>query len=102
MEIRRGTTPAIIVEFEDTNVADLESAYLTMISDNIKIEKSLEDGIIGFDPCILIFPLSQKDTLQLAQDSNAQVQIKAKNEKGVFASEIINIPVKEILKEEEI
>lgn len=101
-KITRSTTPSIIVELEDTNISDLDCIYLTIISDTVKIEKSLEDGVQGDGPNILIFLLSQTETLQLQSDSNAQMQVKAKSGGHVFASDLINVSVKQILKEDEI
>ena len=93
----RGTTPTITVTL-DAYANSIDALYLTVSQFGVVvIEKTLSDGEI--DGASIKFPLTQADTLLLAQDAMAQIQVRGKVENHAFASGIVEMRVEAILKD---
>lgn len=68
MVIIRGTTPTFKIKFRDVDVQMIESAYLVIKQEGLRmIEKSLADADVG--EWSLSWKLSQEDTLKLSNHS---------------------------------
>lgn len=102
----RGTTPRHIFTLPDT-MADVEFAalYVTyMQRHNIVLEKTLAD--VQRDGVTLTVHLTQAETLAFERGNTVEpvyIQIRAKTiDDDALASEIIKIPVEQILRDGEI
>ena len=107
---RRGTTPTHI--FKTTvDLTNAQALYLTYKQgETVRIEKTLEDVTIepldenkndhGTYQSLIRVNLTQADTLALKASEFVDIQARVKfpNEKAL-ASDILNIPVRGILKE---
>lgn len=102
---RRGTTPTHIFK-TSVDLTNAQELYLTYKQDTVRIEKTLDDVIIEpvnddeqFQSLIKV-TLSQADTLalQAGEFVDIQARVKFPNEKAI-ASDILNVPVRGILKE---
>ena len=103
---RRGTTPTHIFK-TSVDLSNAQELYLTYKQgDNVRIEKTLEDVTIEpvvddekFQSLVRV-TLTQADTLGLKANEFVDIQARVKfpNEKAL-ASDILNVPVRGILKE---
>lgn len=101
--MRRGTTPTLILEMPaEIPVKDFEEAVLSVEQRNkIVIEKRLSEMTIDEAANTMEVVLTQEETLLLQDSRVADVQVKVKFTDGsVIASEVIRVPVSEILNEE--
>ena len=98
---RRGTTPTHIFKSN----ADLETVselFVTYKQDGIRIEKTLSDVELETEDemTTIKVTLSQEDTLGLRASGYVNIQVRAKYPDGkAIASNIVEAPVKSILKE---
>ena len=101
--MRRGTTPTLILEMPaEIPVKDLDEAVLSVEQRNKKvIEKRLSEMTIDEAANTMEIMLMQEETLLLQDFRIADVQLKVKLADGsVIASDVIRVPVSEILNEE--
>ena len=102
---RRGTTPTHIFK-TSVDLSNAQELYLTYKQDDVRIEKTLADVTIEpieDDPkyqSLIKVVLTQADTLGLKANEFVDIQARVKfpNEKAL-ASDILNVPVRGILKE---
>ena len=101
--MRRGTTPTLVLEMpSEIPVKDLLELVLSIQQKNKGvIEKRLFDMTADETANALEVVLTQEETLLLQDSRVADVQVKVKFTDGsVIASEVIRVPVSEILNEE--
>ena len=101
--MRRGTTPTLILEMPaEIPVKDLDEAVLSVEQRNKEvIEKRLSEMTIDEATNTMEIMLMQEETLLLQDSRIADVQLKVKLADGsVIASDVIRVPVSEILNEE--
>lgn len=98
---RRGTTPTHTFT-TNIDLSDAISIYITYSQDGSNlVEKSIND--IDFGEMQISVKLTQADTLKFDDTCDVDMQIRAKFADGTaIASNVISIPVGEILKEGEI
>lgn len=73
MYIIRGTTPTLLYKFDQVDVSDITTAYLTIKAGTV-IEKSLSDAIVGED--YISWTLSQAETLAFPNQVSAMINWK--------------------------
>ena len=101
--MRRGTTPTLVLEMPaEIPVKDLSELVLSIQQKNKEvIEKRLFDMSVDEMANTLEVMLMQEETLLLQDSRIADVQVKVKlADDSVIASEVIRVPVGEILNEE--
>ena len=101
--MRRGTTPTLVLEMPgEIPVKDLSELVLSIQQKNNEvIEKRLFDMSVDEMTNTLEVVLMQEETLLLQDSRIADVQVKVKlADDSVIASEVIRVPVSEILNEE--
>lgn len=82
MEIIRGTTPTVIIQFAQVDVSDLTKAYLVIRQGNSdKITKTLEEAIVRGNS--LYWTLSQEETLGLLSGERGQIMCDWVTDGGV-------------------
>ena len=93
----RGTTPTFTfnLPFE---ASALKSAYITIKSHNIEIEKAISDCTIGEKS--ISTTLTQEETLKLTAGKRVKIQLRVLTEGGnALATEIYVVDAEDILKE---
>lgn len=97
----RGTTPTHSFA-TDIDLSNATSLYITYWQrGKVLVEKTIDD--VSFDYMRVLVRLSQEDTLLFNDRYEVSIQIRAKFGDGsAIASNVIRIPVCEILKEGEI
>lgn len=96
----RGTTPVIVLNLPME--LDFEVLYITFNQgETTVLEKTIDDVKMGEKKTIVI-PLSQKDTLSFDSSKSVKIQLRGRVGETAYASQIVRIPVSDILKEGEI
>lgn len=92
MGLTRGTTPTIIIEFEDEiNLDNVDYFYLTIKQYGCEITKKSDDERISVDVANteISWHLTQEETLSLSAGRSAELQLRGVFKNGeVFASDI--------------
>lgn len=98
----RGTTPTNVFH-TDVDLTSAEEVYITYKQGNdIKFEFT-KDDFVEFTGTEVVVNLTQKQTLLLNDRKNVRIQFRAIYPSGyAIASNIIEVPFNEILKEGEI
>ena len=96
--MRRGTTPTITVS-TDFDVDSCKSVWFTLRQRDVEITKEKGDMLITDDGFSVT--LTQEDTLKLDENGpDAGAQVRALTDTGqAFASNVVNIPIQQILKD---
>ena len=98
--ITQGTTPQLVFTL-DYDISLMDLIYITLEQGAIQIEFTNADMIFDYIANTITISLTQAQSLQFANDCNIQMQIKTKFTDGnVDASNIVNIYIDEILKDE--
>lgn len=93
----RGTTPALTFNLP-FDTAEIKSAYITIRSKGIKVEKATTD--CTFNEKSITTTLSQEETLKLPKSHRAEIQLRVlTNEGEALATNIYTVQVADILKE---
>lgn len=102
--MRQGTTPTIkMILPDEINVTAVNEAVLTIAQHGKeKIKISLAGMNVGEDDNSLTVTLLQSETLALDKLCAAEIQLKIKIGTTITASNIMYVPVSEILNKEEI
>lgn len=102
--MRQGTTPTIkMILPDEIDVSAVKEAILTIAQHGKeKIKISLAGMKVGADDNSLTVTLLQGETLELDKLCAAEIQLKIKIGTTVTASNIMYVPVSEILNKEEI
>lgn len=102
--MRQGTTPTIkMILPDEIDVSAVKEAILTIAQHKKeKIKISLAGMKVGADDNSLTVTLLQGETLALDKLCVAEIQLKIKIGTTVTASNIMYVPVSEILNKEEI
>lgn len=102
--MRQGTTPTIkMILPDEISVTAVKEAILTIAQHRKeKIKISLSNMKVGADDNSLTVTLLQDETLALDKLCAAEIQLKIKIGTTVTASNIMYVPVREILNKEEI
>lgn len=96
----RGTTPTIRLTITGLKDIAVHKLYLTIKQFGSVIEKTIDDVTISDD--VIACTLSQRETLSLKNDK-AKIQVRLLSKSGVaYATNVIELPVKTILKDGEI
>lgn len=97
--ITRGTTPSIRFTFSLVNVSLISVAYLTIEQGSLVIEKDLSSATIDQTNKFIEWPLTQEETLSIADDM-LKIQCRYKLQDGkAYASRIYNVNPSDILKD---
>lgn len=100
--MRRGTTPTVTIKIDDVDLNNVVKAVVTFRQNTypeILMDKEPE-MIIGEDADYLKVTLTQEETLALKEEMPVEIQFKGKLTDGkVLASNIVCVPVKEVLNE---
>lgn len=103
MGLTRGTTPTIIIEFEDEiDLSDVDYFYLTIKQYGCEITKKSDDPSISVDVenSEISWHLTQEETLTLTSGRAAELQLRGVFKNGeVFASDIPDDDICRILHE---
>ena len=93
----RGTTPTLTFNLPfETSL--LKSAYITVKSQNVEIEKTIDDCELTENS--IATTLSQEETLQLPKDYRVKVQLRVLTKDGkALATDVYIVELKTILKE---
>lgn len=96
--MRRGTTPTLIFNV-DMDLTSAEELFITFRQDDRTIvEKTKDECVVETDKITMY--LTQEDTLAFSSASRIRVQIRARFDNGdAFASNIVDVRTREILKE---
>lgn len=102
--MRQGTTPTIkMILPDEIDVTAVKEAVLTIAQHGKeKIKISLAGMKVGADDNSLTVTLLQGETLALDKLCAAEIQLKIKIDTTVTASNIMYVPVSEILNKEEV
>lgn len=93
----RGTTPTFTFNLP-FDVSNVKSAYITLKSNGVEVEKGLEDCTLS--ETTIATTLTQEETLKLPKNRRAQIQLRVlTNDNNAFATEIFTVEVADILKE---
>lgn len=96
--MRRGTTPTIKATVVGLQDVEIDEIYLTVKQLGVEIEKSGSDIVVDGDE--ISVTLTQQETLSLAGGSSAAIQVRVLSKNGTaYASNIVTVPVGEILKD---
>lgn len=96
--MRRGTTPTISITVKGLSDIQINKAYLTLKQRGTVVEKTEAD--MGIDGDILQVTLTQEETLKFAARAEMNVQLRVLSKSGTaYASDIVTVPVGEILKD---
>lgn len=97
----RGTTPVLSFELP-IETSNISVGYVTIFQRNsMVIEKKFSDCELQQKKVIM--KLTQTETLKLSSNDSVEIQIRCKTNLGeAFASDIIKVSVKRILKDGEI
>lgn len=95
----RGTTPVIVLNLPME--LDFEVLYITFNQgETTVLEKTIDD--VKMEEKTIVIPLSQKDTLSFDSSKSVKIQLRGRVGETAYASQIVRIPVSDILKEGEI
>lgn len=80
---------------------DFEVLYITFNQgETTVLEKTIDD--VKMEEKTIVIPLSQKDTLSFDSSKSVKIQLRGRVGETAYASQIVRIPVSDILKEGEI
>lgn len=96
--MRRGTTPTISITVKGLSDIQINKAYLTLKQRGTVAEKTEADMEIDGD--MLQVALTQEETLKFVARAEINVQLRVLSKSGTaYASNIVTVPVGEILKD---
>ena len=96
--MNRGTTPTISITVKGLSDIQINKAYLTLKQRGTVVEKTEADMEIDGD--MLQVALTQEETLKFMARAEINVQLRVLSKSGTaYASNIVTVPVGEILKD---
>lgn len=101
MQIRRGTTPKIVINVKsDIDLSAIKTLWISIFQDrSIKIDRELTDVTLDLVNHSIIMRLSQEDTFLLkAGDAKLQIRLLLENNDALASAEV-NFKVTDVLKD---
>lgn len=93
----RGTTPTLKFELP-FSIEEATKIYVTFVQEGRTIFEKQKSNLT-IEGNLIEVKLSQGETLQLKEDSWLNIQIRCTLGDNAFASQILEVPVRKILKE---
>lgn len=96
--MRRGTTPTIQLTIDGLSDIQIKELYLTLKQESTQMDKMLAD--VQIENNVISTELTQEETLALKADKKVALQVRIlANDNTAFATNILSVPVEQILKD---